>query len=219
MTAAEARDAALDGEVRAFYLLHADPLRELPEGERWDEALGAASFVVAHEQFLGESADRHADVVFPAESYAEKEGTVTHPDGRLQRLRPAVGHPGEVRAEWQVLVELGGASASTLDRPRERAARSSPRSRSASRLYRGVTLDEIGGRGVRWQEREASSRPPRRTCSGRSPSASPPSRSTAPRAERRRAPARRPGATCGHRGRPSRAPSLRVPAPAAGARC
>ena len=40
----------------------------------------------------------HADVVFPAESYAEKEGTVTHPDGRLQRLRPAIGHPGEVRA-------------------------------------------------------------------------------------------------------------------------
>ena len=45
--------------------------------------------------------ERHADVVFPAEAYPEKEGTVTHPDGRLQRLRPAVGHPGEVRSEWQ----------------------------------------------------------------------------------------------------------------------
>ena len=109
MVAAGAREAALDGEVRAFYLLHADPLRELPEGERWDEALGAASFVVAHEQFLGESAARHADVVFPAESYAEKEGTVTHPDGRLQRLRPAVGHPGGVRAEWQSARRAGRA--------------------------------------------------------------------------------------------------------------
>ena len=109
MVAAAAREAALDGEVRAFYLLHADPLRELPEGERWDEALGVASFVVAHEQFLGESAARHADVVFPAESYAEKEGTVTHPDGRLQRLRPAVGHPGERAGRMEVLVELGRA--------------------------------------------------------------------------------------------------------------
>ena len=35
----------------------------------------------------------HADVVFPAEAYAEKEGTLTHPDGRVQRLRPAIGRP------------------------------------------------------------------------------------------------------------------------------
>ena len=62
---------------------------------------------MAHEQFRTESVERHADVVFPAESYAEKEGTVTHPDGRLQRLRPAIGRPGEVRQEWQVLAEIG----------------------------------------------------------------------------------------------------------------
>ena len=73
----------------------------------WDEALQATGFVIAHDQFLSASADRHADVVFPAESYAEKEGTVTHPDGRVQRVRPAVGHSGEVRAEWQLLVDLG----------------------------------------------------------------------------------------------------------------
>ena len=45
-------------------------------------------------------------MVFPAESYAEKEGTVTHPDGRLQRVRQAIGHPGEVRPQWSVLAEL-----------------------------------------------------------------------------------------------------------------
>ena len=64
-------------------------------------------FVVAHSQFLNESIEDHADVVFPAESYAEKDGTVTHPDGRLQRLRPAIGRPDEVQAEWRLLVELG----------------------------------------------------------------------------------------------------------------
>ena len=53
-----------------------------------------------------EALDAHADVVFPAESYAEKEGTVTHPDGRLQRVRQAIGHPGEVRPGWSVLAEL-----------------------------------------------------------------------------------------------------------------
>ena len=92
--------------MKAFYLLHSDPLREQPGQAAWDAALGAASFVVAHAQFLGESVARHADVVFPGEAYAEKEGTLTHPDGRLQRLRPSVGRPGEVRMEWQVLLDL-----------------------------------------------------------------------------------------------------------------
>ncbi len=56
----------------------------------------------------------HADVVFPAEAYAEKEGTITHPDGRVQRLRPAIGRPkgrsgtlgSGVRAGWQVIAEI-----------------------------------------------------------------------------------------------------------------
>ena len=59
----------------------------------------------------------HADVVFPAEAYAEKEGTLVHPDGRVQRLRPAIGRPGPldagVRPGWQVIAEVAGAPAST----------------------------------------------------------------------------------------------------------
>jgi NADH-quinone oxidoreductase subunit G len=155
MTAAAARDGAAGGEVKAFYLLHADPIRELPEGERWDAALGAASFVVAHEQFLGASAERHADVVFPTEAYAEKEGTVTHPDSRLQRLRPAVGRPGEVRAEWQVLVDVGTGLGLDLEHHVTAGAILAELAEHSS-LYRGITLDEIGGKGVRWQERDAS---------------------------------------------------------------
>ena len=154
MTAAEAREAA-GGDVQAFYLLHSDPIREHPEGERWDEALGTASFVVAHEQFLGASAERHADVVFPAESYPEKEGTLTHPDGRLQRLRPAIGRPGEVHAEWRVLAELGSLLGLALEQHVSAGAVLAELA-ERSPLYRGVTLDEIGGRGVRWQEREQS---------------------------------------------------------------
>ena len=62
-------------------------------GPAWSEALGKAKFVLAVSMFENAST-RHADVVFPAEFYAEKEGTVTHPDGRLQRLRPGVPAPG-----------------------------------------------------------------------------------------------------------------------------
>jgi anaerobic selenocysteine-containing dehydrogenase len=94
--------------AKSFYLLHCDPLRELPGRPEWEAELAAAPFVVAHSQFVTESLEQHADVVFPAEAYAEKEGTLTHPDGRLQRLRPSIGRPGSVRMEWQVLVDLAG---------------------------------------------------------------------------------------------------------------
>ena len=66
----------------------------------------APARVIAHSSFLTEGIREHADVVFPAEVYAEKEGTIVHPDGRLQRLRPAIARPRGVDAEWHVLCEL-----------------------------------------------------------------------------------------------------------------
>jgi NADH-quinone oxidoreductase subunit G len=111
--------------------------------------------VVAFAQFRTEALDTHADVVLPAPVYAEKEGTVTHPDGRIQRVRQALGQRGESRPGWSVLVEL-------CDRlGADTGARSSPAVTAliadAVPLYAGITLDELGGDGVRWQEREAAS--------------------------------------------------------------
>ena len=84
-----------------------------------------------------DASTRHADVVLPAEAYAEKEGTVTHPDGRLQRLRPAVPRPGEVRPIWQVLVELSPRSGT---RPAStRLPRRLPRSPTRSPSTPGIT--------------------------------------------------------------------------------
>src|SRR5439155_13110340 len=140
-----------DGELSALYLLHCDPLRDLPRAELWREALARAGTVVAHAAFLTEGIREHADVVFPAESYAEKEGTVVHPDGRLQRLRPAIARPGAVRAGWQVLAEL--ASRVGLDVGVDTGAAASRALFRAVAFYRDLTLEEIGGRGVRWQER------------------------------------------------------------------
>ena len=98
---------------------------------------------------------RHADVVFPAESYAEKEGTVTHPDGRLQRAAPRRPAPGRGAPEWQVLVELSAAlgDETGIDSAPRGARRRSPR-RSPSTP--ASPHDEIGGTGVRWQERDAA---------------------------------------------------------------
>ncbi|MEA2396242.1 MAG: NADH-quinone oxidoreductase subunit [Solirubrobacteraceae bacterium] len=149
------RAAAAAGELTAVYLLHSDPLVDLPGREAWDAALERATTVVAHAGFLTEGVREHATVVFPAESYAEKEGTITHPDGRVQRLRPAIGHPGSVRSEWSVIAEL--ARRLDLDLGVLTGPMATAQLVDAVPFYAGLTLDEIGGRGVRWQERDAAS--------------------------------------------------------------
>jgi NADH-quinone oxidoreductase subunit G len=153
--APEIAAALAAGELSAVYLLHADPLRTHPDRPLWERALDKASTVIAHESVMTDSIREHATVVFPAEAYAEKEGTLTHPDGRLQRLRPAIGHPQTTRTEWRVLAEL---SARLGDDPRvEKDVELTAQLAEAVPFYAGITLDEIGGRGVRWQERDAAS--------------------------------------------------------------
>ncbi len=149
--AAGIRDGLAAGELSAVHLLHVDPLADLSGRAAWKRGLEAATTVVAHSAFLTEGLREHATVIFPAESYAEKEGTVTHPDGRVQRLRPAIGHPGEVRPGWQVLAELmkrAGHDPGVLT-----GAMVSRRLFEAVGMYAGLTLEELGGRGVRWPAR------------------------------------------------------------------
>jgi NADH-quinone oxidoreductase subunit G len=146
--------AARSGELTALYLLHADPMIDLPGRAGWAAALERATTVVAHANFLTDGIREHATFVFPAESYAEKEGTLTHPDGRLQRLRAAIGHPGDTRAEWSVIADL--ARRVGLDLGVLTGSMATAQLFGAVPFYGGLTLEEIGGRGVRWPAREAA---------------------------------------------------------------
>ncbi|HEY3727358.1 MAG TPA: NADH-quinone oxidoreductase subunit NuoG [Solirubrobacteraceae bacterium] len=152
--AAQIARAAADGELTALYLMQADPVRDLPDRALWESALHSAALVVAHASVLTEGLREHASVIFPAESHAEKEGTVVHPDGRLQRLRIAIAHPGEVKPGWAVLTEL--ARRAGADFAIERSADAFEQVVAAVGVYEGLTLDELGGHGVRWPERPQS---------------------------------------------------------------
>ncbi len=146
--------AAADGELAALYLMHVDPLLSLPDRPLWEHALDRASTVIAHAEFLTDAVREHATVVFPAETYAEKEGTVTHPDGRVQRLRPAIARVGDVRSEWSVIADL--AQRVGLDLGVRSGPMASAQLAEAVPFYAGLTLEELAGHGVRWQEREAA---------------------------------------------------------------
>jgi NADH-quinone oxidoreductase subunit G len=146
---AEIAAALASGELSVAYLLHGDPLDRFPDRDAWAAALGTAQTVIAHESTMTATVREFADVVFPAEAYPEKDGTLVHPDGRVQRLRPAIGR-GNVRATWQVIADLS--TRVGFEQNVRTGAMASQQLFDAVPFYAGLTLDEIGGRGVRWPE-------------------------------------------------------------------
>jgi NADH-quinone oxidoreductase subunit G len=149
--AARIAQAAAFGALTALYLFQTDPVRDQPDSELWERALHSAPLVVAHASVLTEGLREHASVIFPAESHAEKEGTVVHPDGRLQRLRIAIARPGQVRAGWSVLAEI--ARRAGLDLGVQSSPMAFAQLVAAVPFYEGLTLEQLGGHGVRWPER------------------------------------------------------------------
>ncbi|MGN6816061.1 MAG: NADH-quinone oxidoreductase subunit NuoG [Solirubrobacterales bacterium] len=146
----EIRDALISGELTGLILFGANPLRDFPDTPAWEEALTAADFVVSFSMHENETTAK-SDVVLPLETHAEKDGTVTHPDGRLQRVRPSASRPGQVRPNIGVLAELTtklGGKPGLDSQPAAFAALT-----DAVAFYSGITDEQIGGRGTRWQER------------------------------------------------------------------
>ena len=163
MDATQIRDALEARELSGVILWDVDPLRDLPDPQRWRAALSAADFVLQVGMFA-DAAGGQADVFLPGEGHAEKEGTITHPDGRLQRLRPSVPHPGEVRPGWQWLTEL--AARLGHETGIDSASEALEALASEVPFYAGITHEEIGGRGVRWPEREAATSFPATSAGG-----------------------------------------------------
>ncbi|MBI3953548.1 MAG: molybdopterin-dependent oxidoreductase [Chloroflexi bacterium] len=101
----EMLEAARRGEIKAAYLCREDLLRSLPDSAAVAAALGKVGFLVVQDSFLTATAQR-ADVVLPATVFAEKEGTFTNLERRIQRLRCALPSPGQARGDWETTAEL-----------------------------------------------------------------------------------------------------------------
>ncbi len=94
--------------LRALFIMGEDILLSEPNVTQLEERLNGIEFLVLQDIFLNETA-RYADVIFPAACFAEKEGTFTNSERRMQRVRKAVEPPGLARADWEILVDLANA--------------------------------------------------------------------------------------------------------------
>ncbi|MFZ5566313.1 MAG: molybdopterin-dependent oxidoreductase [Pseudomonadota bacterium] len=105
-TAVEMFQAAADGEIKALWIACTNPAQSMPDLSTVRRALQRAEFVVVQEAFLTTSTCDYADLLLPATTWGEKDGTVTNSERRISRVRPAVAAPGETRHDWRIGVDF-----------------------------------------------------------------------------------------------------------------
>src|SRR5579864_7254172 len=105
LTVTEIIGSALKGGVRGMYMLGENPFLSDPNINKVRKALSALEFLVVQDIFLTETAE-FADVILPASSYMEKDGTYTNTDRRVQRGRKVLDPPGQARVDWEVVQDI-----------------------------------------------------------------------------------------------------------------
>jgi formate dehydrogenase alpha subunit len=98
-------DGCLSGDVRAMYVVGENPLLSEPDLHHAEKAMEQLEFLVVQDLFMHETAER-AHVFLPAAAFAEKEGTFTNSERRVQRVRQALQPPGQARPDWWITAEL-----------------------------------------------------------------------------------------------------------------
>lgn len=111
LTTTEMVEAAGAGTVRALYIMGENPMLSEPDLTHTRHCLEQVDFLVVQDIFLTETA-RLADVVLPAASFAEKDGTFTSTDRRIQRVRQATRPVGDARPDWRIVCDLARACGS-----------------------------------------------------------------------------------------------------------
>jgi formate dehydrogenase major subunit len=105
LTVTEIIGSALKGGVRGMYMMGENPFLSDPNINKVRKALSALDFLVVQDIFLTETAE-FADVILPASSYLEKDGTYTNTDRRVQLGRKVLDPPGQARVDWEVVQDV-----------------------------------------------------------------------------------------------------------------
>jgi NADH-quinone oxidoreductase subunit G len=136
------------GQVSALYLIGHDPVGDDTAGAR--AALNALDFLVVQDMFLTETA-KLATVVLPGAAFAEKDGTYTNLDRRVQKLNRAVVPTGDARADWEIVRDIGLALGGDFDY--QTASNVLAEIALTVPMYRGMTASRLGSKGLQWPRR------------------------------------------------------------------
>jgi formate dehydrogenase alpha subunit len=147
LTATEVFPAILDGKVKGLIILGENPVVSDADSHHVEKALKTLDFLLVIDIFKTPTADL-AHVVLPGAAFAEKEGTFSNTERRVQLLRKAIDPPGEAKADWRIIQELSTRFGYPMDYESPRAimeeiARLTP-------SYGGISYDRLQGDGLQW---------------------------------------------------------------------
>jgi len=148
LTLTEIIPAAYEGKIKAIYLMGENPILSDPDANHVEEALKRLEFLVVQDIFLTETA-RLADVVLPSTSFAEKDGTFTNTDRRVQRVRKAIAPISGSKPDWWIIRQIAqrmGGQGFDYEHPSQimdEIARVTP-------SYGGISYQRLEGDGLQW---------------------------------------------------------------------
>lgn len=147
LTVTEIMKKGEEGVIKFLYVMGENPMISDPDINHVKKALETIDFIVAQDIFITETA-RMADVILPAASFAEKDGTFTNTERRIQRVRKAIDPIGESKPDWVILMDIMHKLDyhKTYDHPSEIMEEIA----AITPIYGGITYDRIEQEGLQW---------------------------------------------------------------------
>ena len=147
LTVSEMMAAAYDGEIKAMFIMGENPILSDADAGHVAKGLEGLDFLVVQDIFLTETA-KYADVVLPSACFAEKDGTFSNTERRVQRVRKAVEAPGEARADWEIICRLANAMGYEMNYDSPSAVLDEIASLTPS--YGGISFARLEDKGIQW---------------------------------------------------------------------
>jgi formate dehydrogenase major subunit len=147
LTLMEMMAAAGSGQVKALYIMGENPLLSDPDLQHVKKELQKLELMIVQDLFLTETAQL-ADVVLPVASFAEKDGTFSNTERRVQRVRKAVEPPGEAKTDWEVICGIANKMGYKMNY--SSAKEIFEEVRKATPSYAGITYDRLEKGGIQW---------------------------------------------------------------------
>lgn len=138
---------AAKGSLKALYVMGEDPVMSEPNQSKVIASLQNLEFMVCQEIFMSETA-KMADVILPGACSAEKDGTFTASERRVQRVRRAVAPPGQAKADWEILCMVSGHMGYPMNYTNP--SQIFDEMASLNPNYRGMTYERLDAEGLQW---------------------------------------------------------------------
>ena len=156
LTHTEIFDGILAGDIKAMYMVGENPVLTEADAKHARKALDELDFLVSQDIFLTESG-QYADVILPAASFAEKEGTFTNTERRVQRVRQVIPPRGDSKPDWWITSQIAkamGEEGFDYQSPEEIMDEIN----QVSPIYGGITYKRIEEKGLQWPCRDTKDR-------------------------------------------------------------